>query len=195
MIPFLQLNVPVLAQLGTVFLFFLLFDLFEPRGQRHRWREYLFLTGAAGMTALFGLLVDQITLGISRDYFTLGKGIPGGPTLTRQVAQLGLHAGVGAGVLGGGLVLLVNRAPRHTFRLFHFLWVPLLAAAVCGAFAGGLLYLLPWYIHPLAAEFLEPAAAHRFTIVWFIHVGVYAGGAAGLIYLVRLAWRNRETTT
>ena len=172
-------------------MFFLSLDLLKPAGQRHRWREYLFLAVCGGLTSLLGLLVDQVTFRISPEYFTVGKGIGASPQLAWQVAKMGASAGLAAGATGGGIVLLVNRSPRHVFRLLRVVWVPLLAAAVCGAVAGALLWPAPWYIHPTAAAVLEPAAAHRFTIVWFIHSGVYAGGIAGLLYLLRRAWLNR----
>lgn len=182
-IPFVwRLAILALAVAG-----FLALDLLKAPGERHRWREYLFLAGCGAMTALFGMLVDAVTSRISADYFVLGKGIGAGPGFAGRVAQLGAGAGLGAGLVGGGIVLLANRFPADTFRLFRLMWLPLVPAAMCGALAGLSLWLWPWYVHPAAAELLPAPAAHRFTVVWFVHLGVYGGGALGLVPLVRRA--------
>lgn len=181
-------NIPYvwrLIALSIVVALFLALDLRKPNGQRHRWREYLFLLGCGGITALFGMGVDAITSHISPEYFLIGKGIAGGEGFFRRVAELGAQAGFAGGMIGGGILLLVNRRPEGAMRLFRVIRLPLLLAAFAGAVAGGVLAIFPFYTLPLAEDALDEPRAQRMTVVWFAHLGIYIGGMIGLIIAAR----------
>lgn len=164
---------------AAVCLGFLALDLLEPRGRRRRWREYLFLIGSGVATALFGAEVDSATSTISPEYFLLGKGLA--TTSWSEVSLFGLQAGFGPGIIGGAVLLFANPHPQHALRLFRGLSIPLSGALLGGVVAGLLYHRFPLFIHPSVSELLARPPAIAFTTVWVIHLGVYAGGLAGLI--------------
>ncbi|MEX0727846.1 MAG: hypothetical protein WD065_16335 [Planctomycetaceae bacterium] len=181
-------NIPYtwrLLALFTVVVLFLALDLRNPPGQRHRWREYLFLLGCGAITALFGMSVDAVTSRISPEYFIIGKGIAEGDGFALRVAELGAQAGFAGGIIGGGVLLLVNHQPAKALGLFQVIAWPILFAAVCGTLAGGVLAVSPFYTLPLACELLDSPEAHHMTVVWFVHLGIYIGGTIGLIIAAR----------
>lgn len=168
--------------LAAACLTFLLFDLVKPRGQRSRWREYLFLLGAGLGTGLLGVVVDCVTSTISPEYFLLGKGLS--TTSWIEIAAFGLQAGFGPGIAAGALMLYANPEPQQALRLFRFLAAPLGLAFLVGSLAGLACHALPLFRHPGLEGALTDNRAAAFTRVWVIHLGVYAGGVAGLMWMI-----------
>ncbi len=161
---------------------FLALDLLKPRGQRKRWREYLFLIGSGVATALFGAVVDSVTSTISPEYFLLGKGLA--TTSWSEVSLFGLQAGFGPGIIGGAVLLFANPHPQHALRLFRTLSIPLGGALLGGVVAGLLYHQFPLFVHPAVSGLLARPPAIAFTTVWVIHLGIYVGGLAGLVWAV-----------
>ncbi len=155
-----------------------------------KWREYLFVLAGGLLAGLIGLLSDLITSSVSPEYFHLGKGLAGGPGLSTRAALLGLQAGFSAGAIAAAIFLYA--ATRRRARLtpsrgtfLHFALKPLACAIVCVC-----LFLLlfrcfdPLNVASKLESLLEPDRLSRFILVWWIHCGLYAGLAAGLIWAV-----------
>jgi hypothetical protein len=164
-----------------------------------RWREYLFLLLAGSAGAAFGGACDLlVTSRISPDYFTLGKGIPGGDGFQGRVLVLGLLAGSGPGALTGCFCLYVNSRPVPSpplpwARLARLLAIPIAVAAACGL-------TIPFFastIDPLGflvilKRILTAEQAVRFLRVWWIHCSLYLGGLLGLVGSVIYIHRSRR---
>lgn len=160
------------------------------RAAATRWHEYGFLIGTGFVGGMLGVAVDYVTASLSPVYFTLGKGIAEGPTFRGQVTLLGLHAGLLAGLMVGGCLLLANqpRSGRPTLpyrQLIRLNLIIVLAALgmapVCAVLAVSR--------DPLGfrAEFeslLSESQITRFGEVWGAHLGLYLGGALGAVYSV-----------
>jgi hypothetical protein len=166
------------------------------QGVKMREYGFILLAGVAG--SLFGFFNDLITSSISPDYFILGKGLEAGPGLRMGAGLYGLQTGFSAGVIGGAIGLFATRRktarpPLPVLRLLQLLWLPVAAAVV-----GGILL-------PLAFSKFDPArfAAQlepmlnaerigRFREVWWIHVGLYTGLAAGLTAMIVRGTKERK---
>ena len=62
------LGVAIFAWLAVV-------DLRRNGRNARRWREYLLLVACVGIALVYGIINDQLTVTISREYFLYGKGV------------------------------------------------------------------------------------------------------------------------
>ncbi|MDP6044719.1 MAG: hypothetical protein QGH94_06735 [Phycisphaerae bacterium] len=153
-----------------------------------RWKEYLFILLAGCVGAVFGALTDTITSSISPEYFIYGKRLSADGIRWRAMV-LGLEAGFSAGVIAGALCLFLGRrrgaANIKLPRVATLMWRPFVLAVILGAAVpltcfwfdpfGFFEKLSP----PMGAD---PAAA--FLRVWHIHLGVYLGLGAGVVWMI-----------
>lgn len=143
---------------------------------RGRWREYLVLFIGTAIGAGFGVLVDAVTSSISPEYFSYGKGIADGDGFRGRVLALGAQAGVSAGVIVTGVLLVANRDPRAVFSVLRFVALPL-GAALAGGVVFGTIQSV-WGVVTVD----EPVSdIDAFATVWVAHMGVYAGALCGLV--------------
>ncbi len=169
------------ALLVALMLIVSLAELYRKRTQATKFREYGFilLTGALG--AGIGSVNDLITSTISPEYFTLGKGLDEGPGLRLQAMFFGMQEGFSAGVIGGAVCLFAaRRKPAHSSvrfsKLFGMLWMP-----VAGAILGGGAFPVcfskfdPAKFNAQLNTLLDAEGISRFRLVWWIHLGLYAG--------------------
>ena len=164
-----------------------------------RYKEYLFIWLAGFIGCVMGGVNDLITSSISPEYFSLGKGLPGGEALNLRAAIYGLKEGLSAGVIAGAVCVYVARGkaavpPLCFGGMLRLLWMPA-AGAVVGAV---LLPLIARHFDPagLAARLDGIIAAEpilRFRRVWWIHTGLYSGAVAGLLDMVLAVWKLRRT--
>ena len=164
-------------------------DAWRRRGRSRRWKEYVFilLTGCAG--AVFGSLTDLVTSSISPEYFIFGKGLAADGIRWRAM-ELGLQAGFSAGAIGGALCLFVgvrnNADGRITLpRVAMLAWRPFLLAVIFGAVIP---FACAWFdpfgfVAQLSGP-LGPDRAAGFLTVWHIHLGVYLGLGAGVVWTI-----------
>ncbi len=175
-----------------------LVDLFRNGARAQKFREYGFIiiTGAVG--AVVGFANDLITSSISPEYFILGKGLEAGPDLRLQAGLLGLRVGFSAGVIGGAVCLYASRRksaypPVKCSRLLRMLWLPVTAAVLCGiAFPLAFAKFDPARFSAQLHTMLDSEAISRFRQVWWIHIGLYAGMAAGLAAMLLRAAKERK---
>ena len=172
-------------------------DMWYRRGRSTRWKEYLFilLTGCAG--AIFGSLTDLVTSSISPDYFIFGKGLPADGIRWRAMV-LGLQAGFSAGVIAGALCLFVGMRNRDNAvislpRVATFAWRPFLLAVLFGAVVP---FVCAWFdpfgfVEQLSRPLGEESAAD-FLTVWHVHLGVYLGLGAGVVWMITTLRRTSK---
>jgi hypothetical protein len=196
----------LLARIGigaAIFAAFLIADLMKKGRQSQRPREYLFALVAVAAAMAYGVINDQITVTISPEYFTWGKGVrgeAGSAGLRWQAVLLGLKATWTVGLLIGVALLLANNPmktrPQLPYgRLYRLLPAILATAAACGALGGALGY--GGWLSFLAADvarddsfaFLHP---RRFFCAWGIHSGGYIGGLIATAGAVVSILRQRK---
>jgi hypothetical protein len=167
-----------------------------------RWREYLFLLAAVVVAMIYGVVNDQITVGISWEYFYHGKELhkvlgpaepPAQAALRWEAAKVGMKATWTAGLLIGAAMLIANNPRRGRprlgyrtlLRLAGMVFVMAGAFGAAGGLAGhaGLLSGIGGFDVLVAADLWRPA---RFMAVWGIHLGGYVGGGLGAAAAV---WR------
>ena len=160
--------------------------------------EYLALAACGALGAAFGLAADQVTSRLSPAYFVWGKGLDEGPGFARAVVELSLQAGLVAGLVLGGVLLLGNQpGPGRPALALPTLvglarWPVLLAAGLappCAAALGA------WDPLGLVADFdglgLTPLERAWVARVWGAHVGIYLGAVTGTV-VACLAVRARR---
>lgn len=173
-------------------------DRWRHGAEARRWREYLLLLLFGGLGAVFGLASDQVTSRLSPDYFIHGKGLDAGPDLGRQVVVLSLQAGLVAGLVLGGVLLLAND-PRPDRPGLPAAALVRLAAwpAALAALLAPVGFLALGALDPLGLDrelrglVDDPAARARFVQVWGAHAGLYAGGLLGVVVAAVLVRRRR----
>lgn len=153
----------------------------NPPGQRRRWRNYGFILASGIIGALFGVGVDLCTSQVSVDYFIHGKGIPYDNSFALNVMRLGLKAGFSAGAVTGCVFVVTNADKSRVDYLFPYLVLPLLLAMFSGAVLGCFQFQTGWITQREVIAALGLFRAKYFTTVWMTHVGVYAGGLAGVL--------------
>ena len=164
-------------------------DMWCRRERSTRWKEYLFILLAGCAAAVFGSFTDLVTSSISPEYFIFAKGLPADGIRWRAMG-LGLQAGFSAGVIAGALCLFVgvqNRANAGISlpRVAMLAWRPFLLAVISGAvipFACAWFDPMGFVEHlsgPLGSE-----GAVDFLMVWHIHLGVYLGLGAGVVWMI-----------
>lgn len=174
-----------------------IWDVRRKGAAARRWREYLFLLTVTAVAVLYGLLNDQLTVGISWEYFFYGKGLyealgqqapPDMTALRWQAVLVGIRATWWVGLAGGVLVLLANnpigKLPRLADRRLYALLAWPIGLAVLLAAAGGAagytgLFDHGWGFDELVQD--DMWRPRRFMAVWGIHLGGYVGSALGLV--------------
>jgi hypothetical protein len=198
-------ELPFLARLALLLVVLALlagWDRWRHGAEARRAREYAFLLGCGALAAGLGALLDQLSVRISPHYFVLGKGVAAGPGLAWRAAGVGAQAGFVAGLVVGGVLLLVDqpRAGRPTLggrALLRTALPWLLGAALLGEALGAALAPLD----PLGLErelegFLRAPARDRFVQVWGMHAGLYLGALAGLVLAaIRVVRARRRAAT
>jgi hypothetical protein len=186
-------DVPFWARFATLLVLMIIgasIDVAVRGREATRPREYAFLLAAGAIGAAFALCVDQVTSRLSPEYFVIGKGLDEGPTFAGAVVELSLQAGLVAGLVLGGVLLLANqpKAGRPALPLVRVLlragW-PLggaLLVAPVGALAG--VALFPGGMRGELARLLEAEPLERFMRVWGVHLGLYVGAVVGVIVAV-----------
>ena len=197
----LAIGVSFFAVLATI-------DLARHGRAARKWREYGFLLVAVVVSLGYGILNDQLTVGLSPEYFAYGKGLADklGPhfeqhpfQLRWEAAKVGMQATWSAGLIIGVAFLLANNPRPGLPCLFYksmFKLLPgiVLACAVCATLLGGAGYggLLTWLSEDFA-EMLrrDQFRPRRFMAVYGIHLGGYIGGLIGTIVTVISLRRKR----
>ena len=169
-----------MLRLGILFAFVLavvFYDLIRKKDTT-RLKEYSTIVIAALFTGVFGIIVDSVTSRISPEYFLHGKGLGNDPL---EISALGGLAGVAAGFLLSAVLVYVNRKNENKFLVLKYLPICFAISAVTGAILG----LARYYWFSFEFEDLDllmnAGEITRFMTVWFIHVGIYAGGVAGVV--------------
>ncbi|MBI3555644.1 MAG: hypothetical protein HY074_05230 [Deltaproteobacteria bacterium] len=110
----LEKIVPLQYRLYLAVLFFAVFGIYDwqknPTNPK-RAREYLFLFSVMALTIAFAMGHDLITANISKEYFTLGKGLPE-QDFTMNLMSLAVQASYFIGLLVGMLFLVLNNPSR-----------------------------------------------------------------------------------
>jgi len=166
------------------------YDLWRREKKATRPREYSFIWIAGILGGLVGFANDSITSSISPEYFIFGKGFETVNDLQWRAGVYGFKAGLSAGVIGGAICLFV-RPTRSGFsteqmrQLLKALWMPLVGAVLLGLMlpivAGG---FDPMGISASLNSLLNANQIARFNRVWWIHSGLYAGMAIGLVAMM-----------
>jgi hypothetical protein len=176
-----------------------IWDVWRKGREAKRWREYLFLITTVVLAMGYGAINDQVTVGISWEYFYYGKGVgqskdPAEVAMRWEAAKVGMKATWTAGLIVGVGILLANnpwkKAPRLGYgELYRMMgWVvvfPVVCAIVLGwvGYEGWLVKVWPALDAIKDAPLLRP---QRFMCVAGIHLGGYVGGAIGM--LVGMGW-------
>ena len=155
-----------------------------------RYREYGFIWIAGILGGCVGFANDCLTSSMSPDYFTLGKGLEPGDGLRWRAGLYGFKAGLSAGIIGGA-VCLAARSRKLGFStaqmrmLLQALWMPALGAILLGLalpiILGG---FDPMGLSSRLDSLLNADQIARFSRVWWIHTGLYAGLAVGLAAMI-----------
>jgi hypothetical protein len=163
---------------------------------RHKEYAFIWFTGLIG--CLVGGATDVITSSISEDYFITGKGLSGDNGFELRVAMFGIKQGLSAGVIAGAVCVYVSRrkskfAPLGFGGLLRLLWMPV----ICAVAGSVLLPLAAGHFYPAGLDLkLEGAPLiwpfWRFRLVWWIHMGLYAGLLIGLLWLIVVVVRRRR---
>lgn len=148
------------------------------------------LLGSAG-AGLLGLAFDQLTVTISPEYFTLGKGLPQ-DGLRAAVGWLGFRSALplGAWVAGLGLVRS-SVVPNFTWGT----WLGRTASGVAIALVVLPLTMVladPFGIRISSVGAMSDGACTRYLIVWGMHFAAYLGLAGGTVFAFR---STRPTAT
>lgn len=182
--------------LGAFLVAGVIYDRWRHGTEGRRAKEYGLLLGCGLLGALVGVLQDLISLRVSADYFVFGKGIERDGDFTRQVLLMGSYAGFVAGLVLGGLLLLVNQ-PRPNravlgYRALLKRGVPrTLGPALLGVPAGfGLGPSSPLRTQ-VGKNLLPPEALEPFLQVWGMHYGLYGGALLGVGWALASVWRAR----
>jgi hypothetical protein len=177
---------------------------FAQRGKAAtRWREYLFLLTVVAAAVLYGIINDNLAVGISPEYFVYGKGIGASGSLRWEACKVGMKAAFSAGLIIGVAMLFANN-PRRGRRqlpsreLFALLSV-VLTCAVVGAGIGAAIGWFGgwnWMSGDLAAIWREGLFRPRpFMLVYGMNLGGYAGAGIGTVGAVVGIVRQRNAAS
>lgn len=164
-----------------------------------RWREYLFVVAGGGIGACFGAAVDiLVSSRLAPEYFEWGKGIPGGEGFRGRIAVLGFQAGVAPGMLAAMIYLYVDsRRPERSSMGYWGLWVQLWKPTAVSILLGTVYPLVFGGLDPVGLRgalgtILSGERMDAVLIVWWIHLGLYTGFVAGLVWGARSVHRLRD---
>ena len=173
-----------------------------------RWREYLLLVACVGVALLYGIINDQLTVTISREYFLYGKGVaealgtdtPTESAMRWEAVKVGMKATWSAGLIIGVVLLFANN-PRKDLpalpfaRVYRLLPIMIIVPAMCAGilgiigYLGGLAWLNDYCALLIRDNLWRP---YRFMAVYGMHLGGYIGGALAAITTAILIRRQRK---
>lgn len=175
----------------------IVYDRWRHGREGRRAREYGFLLACGALGGLAGVAQDQLSLQVCPAFFVYAKGIRPGPNFTWRASAVGLHAGLFAGFLAAGLLLLLNqprpaRAELSLWRVARSASARILGLAALGVPAG--------YLFGPELPLRDFLADYRgdpvpFLRVWGMHIGLYAGAVVGLGWALIGTWRARPRTS
>lgn len=148
---------------------------------------------------VYGIAHDHITATLSPEYFLVGKDLASDPRTFRwAVTLLAAKASWPLGILAGMAFRFANESSqRFSLRLplgqlMHYLWIPIVTAAVVALSLGALPTTLdPWDQRAVAEVLAGSEHATAFVRVWRVHIGSYVGGALGLLLAIAVVRRRR----
>lgn len=154
-----------------------------------RLREYGFLLYGAVIAAIYGVLHDQVSSAVSREYFILFKGIQNSPEFRFDVSILAVKASWWVGVVGAAALLVANNAspvhPQLGYSVLRRFALSIIMCAAIGSFLGWA--TIPGVVNPRifpGPTLLEKAATVRFLSAWGMNLGSYVGGLVGIVLAV-----------
>jgi len=162
----------------------LAWDLRKPAHLRYRKIEYAFAALCGFFGAMIAICVDMVTIGLSAEYFQLGKKLGSGASWKREALFAGWQAGFVFGLLAAVLILVFNSQRVSLQRLLRAsLRLPVFGLAGAGVFAA--IASIGWY--PPSHYFIGSEVVDRFAFmqVWMIHLGAYVGSIVGALLVVR----------
>lgn len=171
---------------GSIILAFIAYDVWKNGRRSPRLREYGFVIAVIAATAMYAILHDMITVSISPEYFTYGKGLSPN-NLRWRVCELAMKAALAPGAFVSMVFVVANNpSPRKAQLSYAQLWrllvYPVLGAIVCAVVFGILGAFDVRGIRPEIEGAIPNTSA--FIEVWGIHWGTYAGGFFGAIAAV-----------
>ena len=184
-------------------------DLYRNGSAARRWREYAFLLVCVALALGYGIVNDQLTAGLSWEYFYYGKDLmsvlgeqtpPETWRLRLEAAKVGMKATWSAGLIIGVVLLFANN-PSKTLaslpfrRLLGFfpllLLITIAGAAAMGimGYFGGLRFVTSEFDGLIKDNLWRP---YRFMTVFGIHLGGYIGGLLGTIVVAIMVRKERR---
>lgn len=140
--------------------------------------------GALACGAL-GAIFDQLTVTLSPEYFTLGKGVSA-ESLRVSAALVGFRGGLPLGALFAGVLLWCRARGSHR-RLLPLLGEAFGAAVIAGLACALILVTLdPFQVRVESAGLLSATAADRYLACWGLHIGAYLGPLSTLVLTQRM---------
>lgn len=191
----------------AIFAWLAVADLRRNGPNARRWREYLLLVACVGVALLYGIINDQLTVTISREYFLYGKGVaetlrtdtPTESAMRWEAVKVGMKATWSAGLIIGVVLLFANNPrkdlpPLPFARVYRLLPIMIIVPAMCAAvlgivgYLGGLTWLNDYFALLIRDNLWRP---YRFMAVYGMHLGGYIGGALAAITAAILIRRQR----
>lgn len=167
-----------LILLVVFFIFMAFIDYYRKGKASQKWKHYLVVLSCALIFAILGAIHDQITLTLSKEYYTVGKGVPT-QNLRRNVLLLGLKTGSYAGIVFSMILLYFGLVKNMASIVRYMIPVGLTAifGLILGAAAGYMFYLGGFKI-------INSGNNVAFLTIWGWHIGLYLGAILGLLYVV-----------
>lgn len=194
---------------AMIFAMLAIVDLRKNGRSARRWREYSFLLACVAVALAYGIINDQLTVGLSWEYFYYGKQLDAllGPQtppddwpLRWAAAKVGMMATWSAGLIIGVALLFANnprpnRPPLPFSRLYRLLPLMLMIPAIVACLMGIAGYF--GYLNFFNSDFAmliehDLWRPRRFITVYSIHLGGYVGGLLATILAVILIRRSRS---
>ncbi len=192
----------------AIFAWLAILDLRRNGREARRWREYLLLVACVGVALMYGIINDQLTVTISREYFLYGKGVaetlrtdtPTESAMRWEAVKVGMKATWSAGLIIGVILLFANNPrkdlpPLPFARVYRLLPIMIILPAACAAILGIIGYLgcLTWLNDYFALLIRDNIwRPYRFMAVYGMHLGGYIGGALAAIIAAILIRRERR---
>ena len=169
------------------------FDYWRHRQAATRWKEYLFILSCGCIAGIVGALNDTLTVQMSPAYFVYGKGLKAGEGLYFAAQCLGAQAGMVAGLIIGGVLLLATGIVAP-FKQAYMWVMGLCLAAIVTAGIGAVVVPL-WMRESTMLDVIELSELEKdgFYQVWGIHLGFYAGALIALVVAVVCLRRKLRT--
>jgi len=142
-----------------------------------RLKEYSVIFIAAFATGVFGIIIDMLTCRISPEYFRHGKGV----NTVHEIIIMGGLAGISAGFFLTAILVYINRNNDRKFQVLKYLPLCFVLSVLFAAGMGAIRYYWASYRFDDLEILMNPAEIHMFMTVWFVHLGVYAGGVIGVV--------------